>query len=230
MLSLTNLTQELQHARRIKHPREIYAHMKPLLQTLTREQDTVRTRQIKLGEDVQSLWDTVMDERNEFKLFDVQDKNVTCRSHDEISDLPHMFYNKANEAEDAILFPDDLDSDNNKSVPFREIHNGVSRIESGMLPSDIRHMAKGMEAINRGEDPIDAIERATDEDEDSIWRLPKVWETGLKQLKQEKPKGERRKLLMRTGLLTAHKSMSMEQRLKESDPMEVMERDRSFGE
>lgn len=32
--------------------------MEPLLRTLTREKDTMRTRKIKAGEDVESIWDT----------------------------------------------------------------------------------------------------------------------------------------------------------------------------
>lgn len=188
----------------------------------------MRTRQIKPGENVVSLWDTVMDERNEFKLFDVSGQDVNCRDASELTESPYMFYNAANEAEDAVLFPDDTTS-NKKSTPFHEIRNGAASIEGGVLPSTIRHLAKGMEALEMGKDPMDALEFAMDNDEDSIWALPKVWETGLRHVRREKPVGERRKLLSRTGMLAKEHHLSIDERLEITDPMEVMERDRSFG-
>jgi hypothetical protein len=94
----------------------------------------MRTRQIKPGENVKSLWDTVADERSEFRLFDIGIKKVTMRKDTEIVELPYMFYNEANEVDDAILFPDELTS-SKKSVVFREIRNGIANIEDGILPS-----------------------------------------------------------------------------------------------
>jgi hypothetical protein len=188
----------------------------------------MRTRQIKPGESVESLWETVSDERNSFRLFDVKGESVTCRSESEMTTSPYMFYNKANEVEDAILFPDELVS-NKQSVPFREIKNGVSRIEDGILPSTLRHLAKGMEAIELGEDPMAALRAVKDQTEDSIWALPKAWVISMMRVRQDKPTGERRRLLQRTGLLVRQKHISLEERLKISDPMEIMERDRCFG-
>ncbi|KAI8668515.1 hypothetical protein NCS55_00877700 [Fusarium keratoplasticum] len=219
---------ELRNAWRIKHPRDVYQHMKPLLTTMTREKDTMRTRLIKPDEKVESLWDTIMDERSEFRLYDIQGHSVKCRTGAELDRSPYMFYNDVNVLEDEILFPDELVS-NKKNVPFREIRNGVSRIEDGVLPSTVRHLEKGMEALAKGKDPMKALEDVKDRDDNSIWSIPKVWETGLKQARKETLSDARRSLLKRTGLSTTQKSMSIDQRLNMSDPMETMERDRSFG-
>lgn len=117
--------------------------MESLLRSLYRNEKTMRTRQIKPGENLKSLWDTIADERSEFRLFDVSNKKVAMRKDTEIAKSPYMFYNKANEVEDAILFPDELTSDK-KSAAFRQIRNGVASTEDGILPSTARHFVKGL--------------------------------------------------------------------------------------
>ncbi|KAF5019520.1 hypothetical protein F66182_8462 [Fusarium sp. NRRL 66182] len=217
---------ELRNVWRITQPRDIYLHMKPLLQGLHRNEQTMRTRRIRPGENVKTLWEHVTDVRNEFRLWDLNHRQVTCHTNEDIAKSPYMFYSDVNAAEDAILFPDELAS-NRKNVPFREIRNGVSNIEDGVLPSKARYIAKGLEAINKGQDPINAINSAKDQDEDSIWSLPKVWKTGLAQARQESP--SRVTLLRRTGLLNTRMALNFAQRIDVSDPMELMERDQSFS-
>ncbi|RFU76443.1 mfs allantoate [Trichoderma arundinaceum] len=219
---------ELRTAWRITQPQDVYAHMEPLLRTLTREKDTMRTRKINRGEEVESLWDTVMGDEVEYRLFDVKGDDVSWRTPAELAASPYLFYNKANVAEDEILFPDELIS-NRQSVPFREVKNGVNRIESPMFPSHIRHLEKGMTALREGKDPFLPLEDARDDDEDSIWALPKVWETGLEQFRQGAVSTEQRELLERTGLDTINQSQLLADRLDDADPLEIMERDRSFG-
>ncbi|CVL02188.1 uncharacterized protein FMAN_08270 [Fusarium mangiferae] len=219
---------ELRNAWRMRTPCDMYIHMEFLLRGLHRNEKTMRTRQIKPGENLTSLWDTIADERSEFRLFDVSNKKVTMRKDTEIAESPYMFYNKANEVEDAILFPDELTSDK-KSVSFREIRNGVASIEDGILPSTARHFVKGLEAINKGKDPMKAMRMAKHDDEDKIWGLPKFWETALLQARSDKLKKSQKALLQRTGLLNAYKTLSYDRRLDESDPMEIMERDRAFS-
>ncbi|KAL9568814.1 hypothetical protein ACKAV7_007031 [Fusarium commune] len=228
-MNLYNIVvMELRNAWRMRTPREMYVHMEPLLRSLHRNAKTMRTRQIKPGENLKSLWDTIADERSEFRLFDVSNQKVTMRKDTEIAESPYMFYNKANDIEDAILFPDELTS-NKKSVAFREIRNGVANIEDGILPSTARHFVKGLEAINKGRDPMKAMRMAKHDDQDIIWGLPKVWKTALLQARGDKLKKSQRALLQRTGLLNAYKTLSYDRRLQESDPMEMMERDRAFS-
>ncbi|KAK7433000.1 hypothetical protein QQZ08_000471 [Neonectria magnoliae] len=208
---------ELRNAWRITHPRDVYRHMKPLLLTLTREKDTMRTRQIKEGEDVESLWQTVSDERNEFKLFDIKGSGITFSGNEDVSKSAYMFYNEANAAEDEVLFPDELDS-NDENVPFREIRNGIARVEHGHLGSTMRHIRRGVQALEEGKNPMDTLGLP---EEDNIFALPRIWKTGLKQVYKEGLSTEQRKLLKRTGL-------SFRDRVDAADDMELMERDRAY--
>jgi hypothetical protein len=125
--------------------------MEPLLRTLTREKDTMRTRKIAPGEDVESIWEHVMSEQVQFRLFNIQKDKVTSRTTDELGDSPYVFYNKANVVEDEILFPDEAGS-NKKKVPFREIRNGISRIETPTHPSSIRQLEKSWALAREGKD------------------------------------------------------------------------------
>lgn len=79
--------------------RDIYAHMEPLLRTLTREECSMRTRKIKAGEDVETLWDKLMDERNEFVLLNINGESVTSRNTSDASVSPYLFHNEANVVE-----------------------------------------------------------------------------------------------------------------------------------
>jgi hypothetical protein len=155
-------------------------------------------------------------------------KKVTCRSDSEINEVPYMFYNKANKAEDAALFPDELASDK-KTVAFREITNGITDIESGLLPSTARHLAKGLDAINLGKGPFKALRAAKDREEVTIWGTPNVLATGFVQARKEKPHSAQKALLEKTGLMRSHKSLNFDRRMDISDPMEMTERDRSFS-
>lgn len=195
---------------------------------IAREKDTMRTRKINAGEDVESIWDTVTGEQVEFRVFNIQEGQMTSKSTRELGSSPYLFYNDANVVEDEILFPDEVDS-NKKSVPFREIRNGISRIETPNFPSRVRQLEKSLALAREGKDPAAAFEETLDSDEGSIWALPKVWQTGFGQLLQGTLSVQQRKLLNRTGLDTINQSQLLVDRLEDADPMEIMERDRSFG-
>ncbi|UZP45173.1 hypothetical protein NXS19_012985 [Fusarium pseudograminearum] len=217
---------DLRNAWRISHPRQLYNHIEPLLRGLHRNNDTGHTRQIKPGEDVESIWDTMMDERSQIKLFNVVGTKVKEHSDADLEAATYMFYNKANEAEDAVLFPDEL---TRKNFAFREIANGISDIESGVLPSTARHLTKGLDAINLGKDPYKALRAVKDQEELTIWGLPNVWVTGLVQARKEKPDSKQKHLLQKTGLMGSHKNINFDMRMDTLEPMEMMERDRSFS-
>lgn len=198
------------------------------MRILTREKDTMRTRKIKPGEDVESIWDTVTGDQVEFRAFNIQEGNITSRTTRELGSSPYLFYNKANVVEDEILFPDEIIS-NKKSVPFREIRNGVSRIETPNFPSRVRQLEKSLALAREGKDPAIVFEETLDSDESSIWALPKIWQTGFGQLLRGTLSVQQRKLLNRTGLDTINQSQLLVDRMEDADPMEIMERDRSFG-
>ncbi|KFH47713.1 hypothetical protein ACRE_013240 [Hapsidospora chrysogenum ATCC 11550] len=215
---------ELRHSWRIAEPRDAYKHMEPLLRTLTRDKDTMRTRKIKPGEDVNTLWDTLMDDRMQFLSVDTRGKSVTYRDSTDLHS-PYMFYSAANAAEDKVLFPDESDSDK-KKVPFREFKNGVNGMENGFLPSVARELARDLVALRERDPSFQALEE--DKNEDNIWVLPRIWETGLMEARRENPKGERLVLLKRTGLEKSKKK-SPRRGIRDMDKMEGLERDRSGG-
>lgn len=72
----------------------------PILRTLTREEDSQRVREIRSGENVESIYDTIHDERTKFTMFDDDRKPL--------ENMPkHLFYDEIDEIEDRILFPEE---------------------------------------------------------------------------------------------------------------------------
>ncbi|KAL7931850.1 hypothetical protein V8C35DRAFT_308732 [Trichoderma chlorosporum] len=222
---------ELRNAWRITQPPDMYLHMEPLLRILTREKDTMRTRKINPGEQVESLWDDVTHEAVEFRLYNARGEGMTWppqSGSDKLAEAAYLFYNKANAVEDEVLFPDELTS-NRKSVHFREIRNPINRIERPRLPTEARFMEKGMAALLEGGDPNAALEQEMDNGEDSIWALPAIWTTGLEQLLQGSLSATQRQVLELVGLDTVQQNQFFADRLDNSDPMMLMERERSIG-
>lgn len=80
----------------MRTPRDMCIHVESPLRSLHRNEKTMRTRQINPGENLKSLWDTIADERSEFRLFDVSNKKATMRKDTGLAESPYMFYNKAN--------------------------------------------------------------------------------------------------------------------------------------
>ncbi|CAG1962744.1 unnamed protein product [Fusarium graminearum] len=117
--------KDLRNAWRMKHTREMYNHMVSLLRSLHRDDSTGYTRQIKPGEHVESIWDAVMDERSIVKMIDVAGPHIIVHDDDDVEESLYMFYNEGNEAEDAVLFPDES---TRKNFAFREISNGARQI------------------------------------------------------------------------------------------------------
>lgn len=188
----------------------------------------MRTRQIKPGEKVESLWDQMMNERNHFVMVDIDNNKPTTSITPDISTSQYEFYNEANVVEDKVLFPEDPAS-NKENTPFREIRNGVSRIESGLLPSTARYLKRGMESFAQGGDPLAALMEVTDNLQGNIWALPNIWETAIKQALKEKCSDTKCDLIKRTGLDNVQESLTYVERMYGMDPMQIMERDRSFG-
>lgn len=72
----------------------------PILRTLTRKEDSQRVREIRAGENVESIYDAIHDERGKFMMFDDDRKPL--------ENMPkHIFYNEIDEIEDLILFPEE---------------------------------------------------------------------------------------------------------------------------
>ncbi|KAG8420581.1 hypothetical protein J3459_010943 [Metarhizium acridum] len=257
MATYNNIIHELKNARRITNVRGIYAHMEPLLRTLTWVEGSMRTRQVKAGEDVETLWDEFMDERNELVLVNGNGESVTRCDASEASASPYLFYNEANVLEDQILFPDELIS-NKRNVPFNEMKDGVIRIESGVLPSRARHLLRSQKAgmlLLQGYEGREPSPKASDDEEDGylsnesddeedgylsnasddkvgfLWDSPELWESAIEQVRKEALNGQQNIRLQRTGLDAMQASSLFEERfgerLAEADSMELLQHERS---
>jgi hypothetical protein len=62
-----------------------------------------------------------------------------------------------------------------------------------------------------------------------IWGMSHIWQTGLVAARKEKPDAAHKALLGKPGLMRSCKSSNFDKRMESSDPMENMERDRSFS-
>ncbi|KAI3337564.1 hypothetical protein HD806DRAFT_43606 [Xylariaceae sp. AK1471] len=140
------IVEELRKASRIRKPIDMYNNQEPFLRTLTRDKETLRVRSIKPGEQAQSLWDEVQDPENVFYTTDLTNNKMRSVQGDRpMEATPHLFYNEANEAEDAVLFPDELVYPN-RVVPFKEVSNAITRLEigAGTLTKYLAQIAKNM--------------------------------------------------------------------------------------
>lgn len=194
--------------------------MEPLLRGIHHNEETGYTRQVKPGKEVKSIWDVVTDERLEFKLFDLSSKKVTSHSNSNLAQTPYMFYKRANELEDAILFPDKLTAIT-RMLCF-ERSQMVSRI------SKVVFYPAGFNIWPRVW-MLSTWLKIRLHEEVTIWGVPNFWATGLVQARKEKPHRGQKALLEKTGLMRALKSLNFDRRMGFFDPMEIMERDRSFS-
>lgn len=221
-----NQIQELRKAWRFKHLREVYYHMQPILENLTRPEETMRTRLVKPGEKVRTLWDVCTDPRNRYLLYGAKDLTPDKIGRTEETEHSiYTLYSEANVVEDRVLFPDEL-VEGTKSLeraPFREIKNGINQIESRILPSVNKGLTRQLEAIMQGRDPDDDAMLAMVEEEKHLW----VWGTGLDQLQTEKLSEEQEELLERTGLQLPYVPASLE--FDPLEHLEIMERNRAVG-
>ncbi|KAH8762906.1 hypothetical protein F5882DRAFT_431367 [Hyaloscypha sp. PMI_1271] len=103
-------------AHRFRSGPDIYNPAGPVLKTICRDPETNRARDIQPGEDIMSIWDDVNHPGTTF--FYSKDENHADQSEGNLSlrrvfDEPNkfpknLFYHKADELEDAILFPEEL--------------------------------------------------------------------------------------------------------------------------
>ncbi|KAL2126582.1 hypothetical protein VTI74DRAFT_651 [Chaetomium olivicolor] len=100
-----HLRELLIRARKIRGNRGLFAHMKYIMETLIREDDTKRVRQIEPGELVQSLYDEMCGPNARFwvKTPNIPEAIMTT---EEVAPgvTPCLDYNDTDAAEDAILF------------------------------------------------------------------------------------------------------------------------------
>lgn len=150
------------------------------MRTIVRDPTTSRARDVKPGEEVVTLWEEVS--QSTFHI-------STDLAHDDDGDEDEdgkrrrnwkIFYNDADALEDAVLFPDELDS--TKAVAkFRNISNPISQfvIEGPEVSKWIKDL--DIDDSRSGE-PIPNDENDESSDEDSLSDKPLCWNTGLNEI------------------------------------------------
>jgi len=111
----TKLFQMLFKALRCRSPPDMYNLAGPVLKTLHKDKVTYRVRDIKLGEDIPSVWDSLHAEGLQFFYGELTDdiNESMKRVMDNPNKFPrNLFYNEADALEDEILFPEERAAEN----------------------------------------------------------------------------------------------------------------------
>ncbi|OMP85206.1 hypothetical protein BK809_0003874 [Diplodia seriata] len=98
---------------RFKCGLDLYNPSEHILRTITRDKETQRTRDIKPGEDVPSIWDDINSDANRVKFF-----TDGAEMAEELSDdMPREWrYNESDRLEDEVLFPWERKTDRLKEL------------------------------------------------------------------------------------------------------------------
>jgi hypothetical protein len=169
------------------------------LRTIVRDPTTSRARDKKPGEDGATLWEEVSESTFHI-LTDVTYDNGDDDDDDKKRRHWNLFYNEADALEDAVIFPDELDS-TEEVAKFRNISNTISQfisegpeVSKWVYDLDIDDSDPG-EPMSDDEneewpdeldiDDSDSGEPMSDDeneewsDEDSLADKPLRWNTGL---------------------------------------------------
>ena len=92
--------------------RDLYNPAASTLKTITRDPLTFRTRDIKAGEDVKSIWDEIQGGRG----YVLNPSSPTLKPRDIDDVAKSKFYNEADMLEDAVLFPEELINDSSVAL------------------------------------------------------------------------------------------------------------------
>ncbi|CZR66639.1 uncharacterized protein PAC_16540 [Phialocephala subalpina] len=136
--ALYNAVQEiLMKALRCRCPQDLYSLATPVLKTLCKYELTKRVRDIRLGEDVKSIYDEIYGPDNKFPR--------------------NLFYNRADELEDKILFPEERLAQGDDELDEDEEFDDGSELDEEDIP------------YNDGDEDIEDIEDDShNQDEDTL--------------------------------------------------------------
>jgi hypothetical protein len=155
----------------------------PILKTLYRKPDTHRVRDLRPGEDVQSIYDEINHKDTRFFHTKHNPKDQTMRktiSDTAISAPRNFFYNGADVLEDEILFPEEKNEKISNPSNVRNL-NAMQKWEGdnfsmgkwveGNWDSDWTEFSDSDEEEINSEEDLDhgAMEKGDTEDEDDEW-------------------------------------------------------------
>ncbi|KAK3990144.1 hypothetical protein QBC44DRAFT_72016 [Cladorrhinum sp. PSN332] len=240
----------LDKAHRIRGNRERLAHIKHIMQTLTREPDTKRVRQINPGEHVQSLFDELAGPDAQFWVKTSRGEMITTSQDIPDGVSPYMYYNETDEAEDAILFAEEQLEGMPDNMPFVEITNPVHQLEVTPMPvSLLNHtateMVKELDTTEEGGSSRPNLIKLLDGNgnqttnknkkkpyapgaEEFPFRAPPIWEQMHKIITQSAADAKRTELLDRLDFRSIKLNLSMSELKERACSQEIMERDRAY--
>lgn len=164
MKFLAEIIQMLFKALRCRSPPDMYNLAGPVLKTLHKDKVTHRVRDIKPGEDVPSVWDSLHAEGLQFFYGEVTDDTNESmkRVMDSTNKFPrNLFYNQADALEDEILFPEERASENLDPSQIGKIEPLRVWEEEGF---SLRKFIQGREWYSE-----DSDESGEEDDEDEEW-------------------------------------------------------------
>ena len=244
--------QLLTKARRVRGNRGKFAHTKHIMQSLMREKDTLRVRQIKPGEEVPTLFDELAGPNAEFWV--KTSNSQTIRTSEDIAPgvSPYTYYNDTDAAEDAVLFDEDSLNGLPEDMEFVEITIPMRQLESSRLPlSVLNRTVKNMEATippalekalglhrriegapsQAASNPTltAAYEEYDPGSEQFPFSVPPIWEQAHKSIADTCLGPDRAGLLERLDFHSIKFTHTVDELNRLVGKQEMMERDRAYG-
>ncbi|KAJ4302088.1 hypothetical protein N0V88_002224 [Collariella sp. IMI 366227] len=247
-----HLRDTLSKARRIKTNRGKYAHMKYIMETLTREPDSKRVRQLKPGEDSRSLYDELCGPDAEFWMKTTNTAPVMTKEDITPGVSPYLYYNDTDAAEDAVLFEEEMLKGFPQDMPFAEIKNPIQQLESSRLPLSVlnkrvKELEEKMAAVlenpfgfKRLEGKETRVSTSTDTpfmsdlqpyepgSDQFPYSVPPIWEQAYKIIEAQDWDDERKDLRDRIEFDFAELAIPEEELGQMADTQEIMERERAY--
>lgn len=217
--------------------RDLYRHQKHILEQLTQDEDTKRVRQIRPGEQAQSVYDAVTGPTSRYaiqrsKRGEIRSINPDEMTEEEADTSPYTLYNEADSVEDEVLF-----SGRRDEGLFTPISNPMVVMEnSRMTETMIQYGASLIDAVDEDEfddtaEKTKALISANDiEARHFIHSVPPIWRHAYFEINRNFDNHGREKedMLDRLDFFAQRLEMSGRE-LQELSTLELMERDRSYG-
>lgn len=222
--------------------RDLYRHQKHILEQLTQDEDTKRVRQIRPGEQAQSIYDAVTGPTSRYaiqrnKRGEIRSINPDEMTEEEADTSPYTLYNEADFSEDEVLFSGGRDEG-----LFTPIHNPMVVMEnSRMTETMIQYGASLIDAVDEDEmeeDEFDDTAEKTkalispndNEARHFIHSVPPIWRHAYFEINRSfgNHGKEKEDMLDRLDFFAQRLEMSGRE-LQELSTLELMERDRAYG-
>ncbi|KAK4213764.1 hypothetical protein QBC37DRAFT_440623 [Rhypophila decipiens] len=194
-----NIRDLLIKAHRVRGCRDKFKHMRPIMETLTREPDTKRVRQAKPGE--MTLYDELAGPDAD----------------------PYASYNDTDAAEDAILFEEEMKEGVPENIPFVEISNPVQMLESTPMPLNSEDEDSSDDSDTGGKEKAPY----TPGQDEFPFKAPPIWEQQHNLFKASNLGSDRKALLDRLDFSSVKLKVSTKKIFKLKS-QEIMERDRAY--